>query len=470
MFYNYIQEKGWELYRVYQDVKSGTTEKRTEFKRLVADAEEKKFDVILTKELSRLARNGELAYKLRRVFKTHKIDLVSLDGAVNTLEDNADKFGLYAWLYEEESQRTSKRIRANLTQKARRGEFKGSNAPYGYKVEGKCLAKRDDETVEAVRLIFRLYLEGKGVEAIAKELDRLGYPTPAQVASKSRSGPFWQGSSVKKILENPHYTGDMVQGRTTVRSITDKVRDTVPVDQWITVAGTHEPIIPRQDYEAVKAVMAQRSYKRPKMKKHLFTNYVFCADCGTSLWYLQSRKGYVCGRFKKHGAHTCTSHAIKEQFLKNLILEDLREMAHTIDKGSVLSRVQGQVKKAEQDRKKRLFRLEKELTGLKDENRQYLKLLAQGVITQEDYRETVDVNRDRMAALEQELVEARRTIEQGEKAQDTLQKLAKELERVLEFDDLTEELLHRLVERIEVGEGQQVVIQYRFANPFSLVG
>lgn len=296
------------------------------------------------------------------------------------------------------------------------------------------------------------------------------YPTPAQVAGKSGSGQFWHGSSVKKILENPHYTGDMVQGRTCVRSVTDKVRDTVSANRWVVVPGTHQPIISRQDFAAVQAVMAQRTCKRPKAKKHLFTNYVYCADCGTSLWYLQSRKGYVCGRFKKHGAHTCTSHAIKEGLIKGFILQDLRCMAHTLDKSSVLGKLQGQVKRAEQERKKRLMRLEKELAGLKEENRLFLKLLAQGVIPQEDYRESVDANRDRIATLDQQVVEAIRTAEQSEQAQDTLQKLAKELERVLEFGDLTEELLHRLIERIDVGEGQQVVIHYRFSNPFPLVG
>ncbi|WP_066369524.1 recombinase family protein [Neobacillus fumarioli] len=147
---------------------------------------------------------------------------------------------MYAWLYEEESQRTSSRIKAVLKQKAINGEFKGSRPPYGYRVENKQLVPRDDDTVEAVRLIFRLYLEGKGVEAIAKEMDRQGYPTPGQVAGFRNAGRYWQGSSVKEILSNPHYVGDLVQGRTEIRSVTDKTRDEVPESEWIVIENAHE--------------------------------------------------------------------------------------------------------------------------------------------------------------------------------------------------------------------------------------
>ncbi|WP_265415060.1 recombinase family protein [Tumebacillus algifaecis] len=162
-------------------------------------------------------------------------------------------------------------------------------------------------------MIFQLYLQGRGVEAIAKQMDALGFPTPAQVAGKRNAGFYWQGSSIKLILQNPHYVGDLVQGRSHTKSVTNKARETVPEEDWVVISDAHEPIILREDFEAVQSLMKSRSVKRPKMKKHLFTNYVYCADCGTSLWYIQFRKGYVCGSFKKHGATACSSHAIKEE-------------------------------------------------------------------------------------------------------------------------------------------------------------
>lgn len=465
LFYSFIAQQGWELYDFYMDIETGTTDKRDGLKRLIEDAEQRKFDCILAKELSRLARNGELSYKIRRVLEENKIHIITLDGAINTLEGNTDKFGLYAWLYEEESRRISKRIKTVFRQMAERGEFKGSIPPYGYDVRNKRLVKRQDETVEAVRMIFQLYLQGKGVEAIAKQMDALGFPTPAQVAGKRNAGVFWHGSSIKLILQNPHYVGDLVQGRSHAKSVTNKTRETVPEEDWVVISDAHEPIISREDFEAVQSLMKSRSVKRPKMKKHLFTNYVYCADCGTSLWYLQSRKGYVCGRFKKHGATACSSHAIKEEYLKNLMLHDLREIVRTgLERERVLTKVEANMCKAEREQEKRILQLEKEIDKLKAENRKYLKLLADETITKDDYKEITEYNRQKMEQLQKDIMGVKQSMSQQSKAQDMAQRLSKELEKVLELDDLTPELLHRLVERVEVNEHTQVTIHYQFAQ------
>lgn len=107
LFLDFIAKQGWTLYDIYVDVETGTTDKRPNFQRMIEDAENHKFDCILAKELSRIARNGELAYKIKRVLEDSKIHFITLDGAINTLEGNRDKFGLFAWLYEEERDRKS---------------------------------------------------------------------------------------------------------------------------------------------------------------------------------------------------------------------------------------------------------------------------------------------------------------------------------------------------------------------------
>ncbi|WP_018130513.1 recombinase family protein [Effusibacillus pohliae] len=470
LFLDFIAKQGWTLYDIYIDVETGTTDKRPNFQRMVEDAENRKFDCILAKELSRIARNGELAYKIKRVLEDSKIHFITLDGAINTLEGNRDKFGLFAWLYEEESQRTSKRIRMALRQKALNGEFKGSNAPYGYYVENKRLIKRDDETVDAVKTIFSLYLRGMGVEAIAKVLNEKGYPTPSRVAGKKNAGEFWHGSSVLKILKNPHYVGDLVQGRSQVASVTNKKRHEVPEDEWIVVPNTHEPIISREDFDAVQRLLWDRYVPRPKAKKHLFTNYVFCADCGSSLWYLHNRKGYVCGRFKKHGLRACTSHSIKEDALKEQILWDLRDMAKlVVDKNLFLKRFESHWKKEQQDRQKKMVGIQRKIESLQNENKKFLKLLAQEVISQEEYRAVVDENQREIQVLQEQLTEIKGILESHSSNVLMAQRVMSELDRILEFEDLTEELLHRLVKRIEVTDDHRAIVYYRFADPFALM-
>lgn len=468
LFLNYIaQREGWILTEIYVDVQTGTTDKRENFLRMIDDVEARKFDCILAKELSRLARNGELAYKLRRILDSNKVHLITLDGAINTLEGDRGKFGLYAWLYEEESQRTSARIKAALRQQAIKGEFKGSRPPYGYRVENKQLVLRDDDTVDAVRLIYRLYLEGKGVEAIAKEMDRRRYPTPGQVSGFRNAGRYWQGSSVKEILSNPHYVGDLVQGRTEIRSVTDKTRDEVPESEWIVVENAHEGIISRRDFDTVQEMRNSRYKPRPKAKRHLFTNYLFCADCGTSLWYLQNRKGYVCGTFKKHGDTKCSSHSVKERVLKEIILRDLRSMAQlVVDKEQFIKRMESATNQGRREREKQLETFRRKVGELQAENKKFLKLLANEVISQEEYRDAVDQNHLEIQRIQSKVLTLESELNEQTQGQDLAKRMMTELEEVLKFQDLTEELLHRLVHRIEVKADGKPVIHYRFANPY----
>lgn len=178
-------------------MESGTTEKRPQLQQLIADARAKKFDVILAKELSRLARNGRLSYEIRDIAEQSKIHIITLDNAINTLKGNGQMFGIYAWMYEQESQRTSKRVKAALRSSAQKGLFKGSNPPYGYILEDRKLRISPDETPNIVRRVFRDYLSGKGFDHIARELYEEGFPTPGPVAGKKNASDKWHGSHSK---------------------------------------------------------------------------------------------------------------------------------------------------------------------------------------------------------------------------------------------------------------------------------
>nr|WP_278430032.1 recombinase family protein [Brevibacillus laterosporus] len=239
LFYQYLEDRGWDVFDFYVDVESGTTGRRENLQRLIRDAKARKFDVILAKELSRLARNGGLSYQIRDIAMENRIHIVTLDNAINTLEGKGEMFGLYAWMYEQESQRTSTRIKAALSSKARKGEFKGSVPPYGYRLQSGKLILAEDDTPNNVKRIFRMYLDGKGFDAIARTLTREGCPTPAQVVGKKNAGLYWQGTSVKKILTNPHYVGDLVQGRQTTVSVTSKVREEIPRERQIVTENAH---------------------------------------------------------------------------------------------------------------------------------------------------------------------------------------------------------------------------------------
>lgn len=202
LFINFIQEHNWELYDFYVDIKSGTTLNRENLNRLIKDMEHRKFNMILAKELSRLAINGELSYKIKNLAESNKIDVITVDNAINTLEGNKSMFGLYAWLYEQESQHISERVKYSLTNKSKCRELKGSIPPYDYKLANSHLEIRDEYCKSIVVRIFKDYLSGKDQTSIANELTRESVPTPAGVAGKSNASCIWYVPSINNTLRN----------------------------------------------------------------------------------------------------------------------------------------------------------------------------------------------------------------------------------------------------------------------------
>lgn len=342
LFYRYVQEQGWDIYDIYIDVQSGTTAKRKNLQKMIQDAEEKKFDVILAKELSRLARNGELSYKIKNLCEHQGIHIITLDNAINTLVGNTNMFGLYAWMYEQESQNTSNRVKETLRTRAKKGLFKGSNPPFGYDVKDGKLHIRDDNTPNIVRRIFEEYLAGSGRQSIAKRLYNEGIATPAETAGKLNAGDKWNDSTIKLILTNPHYAGDLVQNRTTTVSVTSKKRKKVEAEKQIIVKDAHEAIIPRDMFNAAQQQIKIRTKYITAPKKHLFTNILFCKECGTGMWYRSNRKGYICGSYARHGKKACSNHLIIEKSLKDTVLTDIQELVKQIDKEQYLKKLEAQ--------------------------------------------------------------------------------------------------------------------------------
>lgn len=139
--------------------------------------------------------------------------------------------------------------------KAQRVEFKGSIPPLCYEVKDGRLFIRNDATPDIVRRIFKGFLTGKGRNRIAGELYEEGIPTPSQPAGKKNATDTWGGSTILTILTNPHYIGDMVQCRSTSKSVTNKNRNYRKPDDYINVPNMHEPIIDKKDFEIAQQLL-----------------------------------------------------------------------------------------------------------------------------------------------------------------------------------------------------------------------
>jgi site-specific DNA recombinase len=471
-FEDYVKNKGWDIYDFYIEVESGTKKNRKTMERLIADAKQKKFDIILSKELSRLARNQSLALDIKEVIENYRIHLITMDGAIDTTTGNTSMFGLFAWIYEQEAQRTSERIKAALGTMAKKGMFKGSNAPYGYKVmDGKLLVS-DDGTPEFVKMIFNMYLEGNGFDAIARKLYNEGVKTPSQVAGKKNQTSLWHGSSVRKILENPHYAGNLVQNRSSTISVTNKKRNLNTEDRYIVVENTHEAIISKEMFESVQALIESRRKKsvdnpevssRPHENVHLFTGVIFCEDCGTGFHYKKNRRGYICGRYNKHGRKACSDHHVLEESLISIIQSDLNKLAKVFKDDVQYAFIKGKMTKEK-------ARLEKELKSCNSKIEQINQLKSKALtrflnndIPKEEYDNFVALKNGEM----KELMSSKMKIETAlSSSLDTnaLENIKDAVDNALAFNELTRKVINRFIEKIEVKADGTIKLYYRFVG------
>lgn len=141
----YIVDRGWILLKVYSDSLNATKGNRSGFNQMVRDAKDKKFDIILAKEQFRLARNIGTSADFRKIVMSNDIHIITLDDAIDTLKGDVSKYGLYAWIYEDESRRTSNRIKTSSRTSAEKGRYLKGEAPYAYNAsEGKLYPDKCD--------------------------------------------------------------------------------------------------------------------------------------------------------------------------------------------------------------------------------------------------------------------------------------------------------------------------------------
>lgn len=185
---------------------------------------------------------------------------------------------------------------------------------------------RDDESPNIVRRIFNMYLEdGKGVDAIANQIDKEGIVTPGMLKGKRNAGKHWLGSTVNYILSNPAYEGDLVQHKEETIGIYTKKRK--GIEEPIVIKNAHEGIISIDTFNETQRLMERRAAgARPTPALHLFTDFIICGKCRKRYWYRSAGNRYICESYAKFGKRVCSANAIREDVLIEIIKKDLKSM------------------------------------------------------------------------------------------------------------------------------------------------
>ncbi|EHK2427630.1 recombinase family protein [Clostridium perfringens] len=434
LFNRLLKKNNWDLFDYYIDIESGTTAKRENLQRMIKDAEERKFDIILVKELSRLARNGSLAYKIRDLAQINNIQIIALDNSIDTLNNHTQNFGLFAWLYERESENTSSRLKAAFKSRANKGLFKGTIPPYGYKCENGCLIIRDDNTPNIVRRIFNEYLSG---------------------------------SSVRIILENPNYTGDLVQNKSNSVSAISKKRIKNNPNDYIIVENTHQPIISKEVFNAVQSLINNRRKIRPQQNSHLFSNLLFCADCGHGFHFKKNRRGYVCGFYNKLGNAACSSHIVREETLKKILLSEFKVISSQLNKETYLKKIQQNLLKLKTNIKKDLNKYDLEISKLESKKNSALDKLIEDLIDKATYDHYISTLNSELYNLniKKELAEKQLSEQISFNYINDLNNI---INNVIKLDKIDKTILNLLIDKIVIEADGTPVIHYKFKEIPSL--
>ncbi len=338
----YAMSQGWELYNIYSDDDfTGSDRSRPEFNRLLSDAETHKFDIILCKTQSRFTREMELVEKyIHGRFPLWGIRFIGLVDHADTDNRGNKKArqinGLVNEWYLEEM---SENIRSVLNNRRKNGHHIGAFALYGYKKDPdiKGHLSIDNEAAPIVREVFTLIAQGYGKSAIARILNDRGIPNPTEYKRlkglrykqpKGKSGTLWKYSAIASMITNEMYIGNMVQGK--YGSVSYKTKQNKPraKESWYRVKGTHEPIIERELWDRVQAIVAQRAKPFEVGTIGLFARKARCIHCG-----------YVMRSSKNHGKHylqcserhvakdACAGAFIAVDKLEQMVIDELRMLS-----------------------------------------------------------------------------------------------------------------------------------------------
>ena len=479
----------WEMLEIYSDDgHTGTDANRENFQRLLSDVMSGKINCVVVKDLSRFARNySDAGSLIDNLFVQMGVRFISLaenvDSYLNPDSVSSIIVPITNVMNDQYCYQTSKKIRQVFDYKRRNGQYIGAFAPYGYVKHPKDKHQLiiDPDAAEIVKLIFSLFLKGTSKRAIALYLNEHGVPSPSAyklqkgipVSTRGYDDPMWGARMIHSILTNPTYTGDLAQGRSRVKSYKVHEVESVPREEWVEVAGTHESIIDYETFDKVQALLQRDTRTSPKGREvHLFSGFLKCADCGRAITRSVGNNNnvyYACSTYKNRSRTACTMHSIKHNRLEAAVLFAVQQQIHlAVSYSEMIARINtAPVKKSQSIRLEELIAAkERELAKISRYKQSLYQDWKDGEITQQDYRDMkADYERQIIALTD---VLARLNAERAELANG----VKSEHPALVAFtkhqniDQLSRELLVELIDHIKVYENGNISVRFKFADEF----
>lgn len=432
-------------------------DKREEFQRMLRDAKLGKIDMIITKEISRFARNTLDSIQYTRELLSYGVCVWFQNDGINTIDDDSEfRLTIMAGVAQDEIRKLSSRVKFGHAQSIKNGVVLGHRM-YGYSNnQGKL--ELIPEEADMVRMIFQDYASGISTPRIEKKLWDMGY--------RSFKGGKINRDVIKNIIRNPKYKGYYCGGKVKVVDMFTKKQEFLPQSEWIMFKddGSRVPqIIDETTWEKANAYLRERGEaiksRRTSFKnENIFTGKLFCANDGAPYWmkqhYIRGKEDvrWVCSYKIKNGAASCDSFGLAESELKEVIADLINESSENID--NILKEyfeiLQSTIKNIP-DNKSEISRLEKQIETLKQKREKILEYNLDGKISDDEF---ISRNKEYVKQIKQTESHIRelQNIKSPEPVEIQLSAIKEQLEKFkgVTPQDINRQIVNELFEKITV--------------------
>ena len=362
IIHKYIRENNLLYIDEYvDDGVSGTQFDREGWNRLIADIENKRINMVITKDLSRFGRNEGQQLRYLDYFYDKRIRYVSILDNVDTFDEyntSNEMIPIQCFFNEKHVRDTSKKMKASVYNKRSQGNFLGKTAPFGYIKDPNNKYKLiiDEKTAPIVKRIFNLFISGKGICEISRILTDEKIPIPSEqkglkVGQKSTAYGIWNSRTISDMLTLPTYMGDLTQGRSKKPSYKSKKRIRPKKEEWIICKGKCPAIVDKETFELAQSIYNRNKNQGKNTQDILLKGFVYCKECGHTIGFRLQKantksKGEVvrcygnCNYWSKHKKYdVCTPHNIKYYELEELVLGEIRKMCKRYIRANNLKKV-----------------------------------------------------------------------------------------------------------------------------------
>lgn len=476
-----------ELFNTYCD--NGLTGRnfdRPAFSQMIEDIEQNKIDCVIVKDLSRLGRNSiDTGYYVEKYFPLKNVRFISVVDNFDSLTDlnsaNGIILPLKNMINEAYSFDIGRKIKAQQKQSMLDGEFIGARAPYGYKKDPNDCHKLiiDEETADVVRLIFKLASDKMGLSPICRHLNEKGILSPSYYgvekgyASKNfiRGEGKWQTFTIMRILSAETYTGKLVQGKS--ESI-NRVQKDKSKEEWITIEGTHEPIISAQLFEQVQKIREEMSISKSNnsWSENIFKGKIFCKYCGKNLHRQRAKRAlhpngfayfYHCISNTRIARDYCNGHIyLVEDDLVEKIRAELTKHQKSVSEQYALFERKNSSPDAIKKNQRQLADLNSEIT----KNKNYLKSLYESLVTKvislDEYKGMKQSYEGKLADLSATYANVEMEQKQLAERVCAFEETTSHLNTITAKTPITRELVERLIDRIVVDDNKDIEVVFSF--------